>query len=139
MKKRNDLDEYNKLSKGGKRFTMFFTIALFVGAFFLIRSCNKSISSMPSTGIPDIDVPVENSGWDNSVFYVVQYLKSVLKDPDSYEGIEWTKVETIDQAIGKYRVRHKYRAKNGFGGYSIENQVFYLDSLGGITKIVDIK
>jgi hypothetical protein len=34
-----------------------------------------------------------------------------------------------------YVVRHKYRAKNSFGGYIIENQKFYLDFKGNVIGI----
>ena len=62
---------------------------------------------------------VSNSAWDGSVFKVEEFLKNqYLKDPDSYKGIEWSKVEIFpDNPKYKYMVRHKFRAKNGFGGY----------------------
>lgn len=36
-----------------------------------------------------------------------------LKNPDSYQGIDWSPVESLGN---NYAVRHKYRAKNSFGG-----------------------
>lgn len=79
------------------------------------------------------DVKVENSSWDGSVYQVKEYLKRELKDPDSYESIEWTDVQNTDDG---YTVRHKYRAKNSFGGYVIENQTFFLDYGGNVTNVV---
>ncbi len=60
-------------------------------------------------------VEVKNSPWDGSVYEVEQYLKSrVLKDPDSFQAIEWSRVV---KGCGDYAVRLKYRARNSFGGY----------------------
>ncbi|NLI36932.1 MAG: hypothetical protein GX416_10530 [Bacteroidales bacterium] len=78
---------------------------------------------------------VENSPYDASVSQVVQYLKDNLKDPDSYSGVEWSSVIKTDD--GGYYVRHKYRAKNSFGGYALENKVFYLDSKGNVINVID--
>lgn len=77
-------------------------------------------------------INVENSSWDGSVRQVKDYLKRNLKDPKSYESIEWSNV--IENNDG-YMVRHKYRAKNSFGGYTIEDKTFYMDFNGNITKI----
>lgn len=84
---------------------------------------------------------VENSAYDASVSQVKRFLKKeYLVDPDSYEGIEWSKVNETDGENGtyKYWVRHKYRAKNSFGGFVIENRIFYLDSEGDVvaTEII---
>ena len=83
-------------------------------------------SSSTSSG----DALVKNSSWDGSVFHVKQYLKRTLKDPDSYEGIDWSEVQKTDD--GNFLVRHKYRAKNSYGGFVIENQIFTYDSEGNI-------
>lgn len=58
-----------------------------------------------------------------------------LKDPSSIEYIEWSNVN--DEEDGSFSVRVKYRAKNSFGGYSIENKIFYLNSSGTVTYYVD--
>lgn len=76
-----------------------------------------------------ISTPIENSEWDGSVAQVKQYLKRNLKDPDSYEGIEWSKVTKVGN---QYKVRHKYRAKNSFGGYVIEEFIFTLNEDGNV-------
>lgn len=75
---------------------------------------------------------VYNSEWDGSVYPVELYLKKNLKDPDSYEAIEWSKVQNTDDG---YMVRHKYRAKNSFGGYVIENKIFYLNEKGHVYRV----
>ena len=72
---------------------------------------------------------VMNSPWDGSVYQVKKYLKQSLKDPNSYESIDWSEVQKNGDC---YIVRHKYRAKNSFGGYVIENTIFTLDSQGNV-------
>ena len=73
---------------------------------------------------------VMNSPWDSSVSQVEDYLKGNLKDPDSYQAIEWSSVNKKDN--GNFIVRHKYRAKNSFGGMVISNAIFTLDSRGNV-------
>ncbi|MDR6564228.1 MULTISPECIES: hypothetical protein [unclassified Arcicella] len=78
---------------------------------------------------------IENSPWDGSVYQVKNYLNKTLKDPESYKGIEWGEVAKKEDF---YFVRHKYRAKNSFGGYVIETYIFKLDDNGvviGVEKI----
>lgn len=93
---------------------------------------SRSHSASTSTG----DSLLQNSSWDGSVYRVKEHLKKSLKDPDSYESIEWSKVQKLDD--GTFSVRHKFRAKNSFGGFTIENHIFTYDSSGNIltdTKI----
>ena len=75
---------------------------------------------------------VANSGWDGRVYQVEMYLEKVLKDPESFEAIEWGPVWT--KSNQEYRVRCKYRAKNSFGGYVISHQVFVMNSAGTVTR-----
>lgn len=64
------------------------------------------------------------------------YLKhKYLKDPDSYEGIEWGAFGSYNKDT--YFALHKYRAKNSFGGYVVEEKVFVLDKEGNVLKVVD--
>ncbi len=53
------------------------------------------------------------------------YLKTTLKDPKSYEEIDWSPSGINNE--GLYYIRHKYRAKNSFGGYVVEQYVFFVD------------
>ena len=62
----------------------------------------------------------------------------VLADDDAvteFEAIDWSPVQKTDD--GGFMVRCKYRAKNSFGGYVIENKVFFLDSGGNVTNYID--
>lgn len=78
---------------------------------------------------------VYNSAWDGSVRPVEKYLNEILKDPDSFEAIEWGPVWT--KSGQEYRVRCKYRAKNSFGGYVVAHQVFIMNSQGWVVRAVD--
>ena len=77
---------------------------------------------------------VQNNGLDASVYQVEQFLEDHLNDPDSYDPIEWSAVQKTKNG---YYVRHKYRARNGFGGMNIENKIFYLDEDGNVTRYTD--
>jgi len=72
-----------------------------------------------------------NSPWDGSVSSVKIYLEKMLRDPDSFDAIEWSPISELGD--GRCIVRCKYRAKNSFGGYVIENRIFYLDKDGNVT------
>lgn len=66
------------------------------------------------------------------------YLKRYyFKDPDSYQGISWEAFGIYNQENNTYFALHKYRAKNSFGGYVVEEKLFVLDSNGNVVKIVD--
>ncbi|MEP6672279.1 MAG: hypothetical protein ABJF10_24155 [Chthoniobacter sp.] len=65
-----------------------------------------------------------NSPWDGGVLEVERYLKARLKDPKSTEYIEWSPVTLMTFKDGKaWAVRVKYRSKNSFRGYVIEEAV----------------
>ncbi len=80
--------------------------------------------------------PITNSAWDGSVPGVERYLQMTLKDPDSYKGIEWS---PIAKNCDGYSVRHKYRAKNSFGGYVIDETVFMLNPDGIVTGALPMR
>jgi len=61
---------------------------------------------------------------------VRMYLRNnYLKDPKSYESISWN----VRESSNGFIVHHKFRAKNSFGGYVVENGVFYLDANYNVT------
>jgi len=83
---------------------------------------------------------VSNSSFDASVSEVEEYLKDNLKDPGSYDPIEWSEVHKSSGELGyQYYVRHKYRSKNSFGGYVIANQIFFLDGDGRVVNVEDFQ
>lgn len=61
------------------------------------------------------------------------YLKSNLKDPGSLDFIEWSPV--VKEENGKFSIRAKYRAKNSFGGYVVNNMIFQMDSTGSVEQV----
>lgn len=85
--------------------------------------------------LEDSSVEVKNNKWNGGVKQVEDYLECTLRAPDSYESIEWSEVK--EKADGYY-VRHKYRAKNGFGGYVVTNQLFHLDFSGNVVDVKDL-
>ena len=60
-----------------------------------------------------------NSGSSEDLWKAESYLKNNLRDPSSYERIDYNVKENGEVTI-------KYRAKNGFGGYVIEEQTIYV-------------
>lgn len=77
---------------------------------------------------------VENNAFNGSVYQVKDYLKDNLNDPKSYESLSWSPVSKTDDG---FMVRHKYRAKNVYGGLIIKEQVFYLNKQGVVINVVD--
>ena len=103
----------------------------FWAAVLFIMIIGGGFERQPQSKNRDI---VVNSSWDGSVRQVNDYLQGVLKDPSSFEAIEWSKVVKKD---GVFAVRCKYRAKNSFGGYVIEEKLFIMDGSGRVTSVVD--
>ncbi len=109
-------------------------IILIIAVFYIIGLVTGS-SGGSGSGSTTSHAVVENSAWDGSVFQVKSWLKDNAKDPDSIEFIEWSKVKPVGN--GGFMVRAKYRGKNSFGGYTIENKVFFLDASGNVTSSID--
>jgi hypothetical protein len=86
---------------------------------------------------PQAGWAAQNSAWDASVHQVVSYLKSNLNDPGSYEGIEWSPVQPRPDGEG-YMVRHRYRARNGFGALTVQQAIFYMDDQGRVLRHMDM-
>lgn len=64
------------------------------------------------------------SAWDGITPEVNSYLKSALKDYDSLKLVECSPVSTF--GVDAWCQRVKYRAKNSFGAYSLEQSIFVL-------------
>lgn len=77
---------------------------------------------------------VRQNSWDGSVRQVEGYLRNNLKDPKSLEIIEWSRLESTGSG---FVVRCKYRAKNSFGAFTVEDKVFRLDGSGTIVSVAD--
>ena len=116
-----------KATKGSLAIACGFIVVIMYGAMNSISSNN--INSGQSGWA------VSNSYYDGSVRQAENYLKSHLKDPDSFSAIEWGRVE---KGADWYSVAVQYRAKNSFGGYIIERKGFLFDSQGNITGVVNM-
>ena len=57
------------------------------------------------------------SSWDGSHSAFANRVKSMMREPDSFEHIE-TKVTPVD-ASGMHTIFMQYRARNGFGGMNV--------------------
>ncbi|NCT93120.1 MAG: hypothetical protein GXC72_01745 [Chitinophagaceae bacterium] len=117
----------------GRAWILIISLAI-VGYVTFFGDDNKKSSSSKEV--------VYNSEWDASVQQVVDYLKSnYLNDPDSYKAVEWSNVvklnDTKQVGFASYQVRHKYRAKNAFGGYITEEKLFKFDYQGNIVEVRD--
>lgn len=100
------------------------------GIMFMLLISIDSARNKTQKNETQANESVRNSPWDASVYQVKNYLKKTAKDPDSLEFIEWSEVAKLDN--GNFMVRAKYRGKNSFGGYTIENTIFYLDPQGKV-------
>ena len=68
------------------------------------------------------------------------YLKQNLKDPDSYEEIEYKNfyVDRKDSKDPYVQVQIRYRAKNSFGGMNVGNMLFNFDKEATLTDMIDL-
>ena len=97
------------------------TLLIIVAVIFVLWTIGRVSSNQNNT---TTNSKVENNYLDASVSQVEKYLKNeYLNDPSSYKSVEWSQVNemTGDNGEYKYWVRHKYRAKNSYGAYVIEN------------------
>ena len=125
IEKNNSAEQEKTSTQNLRRFGLGFVAVIILSIFYPFFRDNLSRYN---------EDPVKNNGLDASVYQVEQYLKNNLRDPDSYEPMEWSAVQKTEDG---YSVRHKYRARNGFGGMNIENQIFYLDEDGNVTGYTD--
>jgi hypothetical protein len=88
--------------------------------------------------------PVSNNPGDASVQQVAAFLGKNLHNPGSLEVIEWgpvqkvIKIDKLDFSSRKeYRVRLRFRAKNGLGRHVPLDQVFILDTSATVLRVAD--
>ena len=110
----------------------FIALMAFVG-LVADRTDNKPKTTNQSYKVSQRKTGPRVSSFDSSVLQVKRYLRQILKDPDSYEGVDWSKVVTTYEPGGiRYKVRHRYRAKNSYGAVVTNNQIFYMDAEGNV-------
>lgn len=113
------------------------TVILIILLIAMLPKCGKDAEkTTAASSSQDTKEAAYNHPWDGSVYQVERWLKKNLKDPGSFEAIEWSPVKK--KPDGGYVVRCKYRAKNSFGGYVIEEQIFMLDSTGEVITAVNM-
>lgn len=117
-------------------FIAFVLIMMALGAIGKIAGRDGGSAPAPSRESVARETVV-NSEWDGSVWQAERYIKSRLKDPKSFEAIEWGQVALVPG--GTYQVRCLYRAKNSFGGYVVEQLLVDLDRDGNVTGAVEMK
>lgn len=61
----------------------------------------------------------------------IVYVKSQLRDPDSYQSISFGELGDYDDEGNKFFIHH-FRAKNGYGGYTDGMCTVVVDPLGEI-------
>ena len=122
---------YNSETRGYTWILVVFLIVAFVVAI-IAKGCGSS-DGKPTSYVSPRTV-VENSSFDGSVHQVKSWLKENLKDPKSVEYLDWSPVTRHGTG---YLVRVKYRAKNSYGGYSVEEKLFSLDSMGSVVSVMD--
>lgn len=137
MKENKKWEEMTPQEKKKAKFnlSLLAIIALIVVSVFAAGVFNDSTE--PQEKEESVAV-VHNDELDGSVRQVTQFLKKNLNDPESYESVEWGQV-TENPHTKWFIVRHKYRAKNGYGATQIYNQIFTLDSLGTVLSTSDVE
>lgn len=119
---------YNSSNKNNNpSFEIPLGIKIILGVLLLaIIVVNADFKSNSSNDETELTTDIQSNA---TVLLKVQY----LKDPDSYESISWSEPIKLDE--NTFQVIHKYRAKNGFGGYTVEEALIYYNTKGDITNI----
>lgn len=108
-----------------------------INYLFNKEEVDKAIAEQKKEDAKREQAEKEESKRIRAMCVVESKLKDALRDPDSYERIEYSSV--LNKEDSCYIVAIKYRAKNGFGGYNVETigaEVFYLEDTPIINKIV---
>lgn len=110
-----------------------FCIMVIIGGFIQLVESGCNLVSGTSTSSSSSYDTVHSSAWDGSVSQVKSWISNNAKDPSSVQYIEWSPVTKTKDG---YMVRCKFRAKNSFGGYVINNKIFTLSSSGTVLSVV---
>ncbi|MER9859140.1 MULTISPECIES: hypothetical protein [unclassified Mesorhizobium] len=109
----------NGKAEGGAIQKMLAFIVIGFAAWALLKACSLDRQSTPD--VAAVNMPVDGlqcfSGWDGSSGELVRMVTGRLRDPDSFQHSE-TKTSKPDKS-GHPTVLMEYRAKNGFGGYTV--------------------
>lgn len=131
----NPLYLQNKKSKESRQWKIAL-ILIGIVLIFNLATREKSISDKSSNNRIENYENKKGPSQTRAMAGVKTYLKRhYLKDPDSYQGISWGAFGTYKD--NTYFALHKYRAKNSYAGYVVEEKLFVLDSDGNVINVVD--
>lgn len=143
------INEFNKLSddekrkrveqkvkEDNKKLKFIIPIVLFT-LLFLLFKCTCGSDSESEIKLTKAEIHKQNieklfHPWDGSNIELEKRIKESLNDPESYEHVTTTYVDTGDFLS----VKTIFTAKNGFGGVIKQEVVVQQDTLGNIIKIV---
>ena len=85
------------------------------------------------------DINIQNGPSSTEAMAGVRtYLKHhYLKDPDSYQSMNWGPSGIYNKENKTYFMMHKFRAKNSYGGYVIEEWLFVLNADGRVVQMIN--
>ncbi|REG96159.1 hypothetical protein [Flavobacterium aquicola] len=150
MKNQTELEKINKFNKlsdeekkkiveqkvkeDGKKVKIIVPIILLT-LLFLLFKC--TCDSEPEVKLTKAEIHKQNieklfHPWDGSNIVLEQKIKESLNDPESYEHITTSYIDTGDFLS----VKTVFTAKNGFGGVIKQEVVIQQDTLGNIIKVV---
>jgi hypothetical protein len=72
------------------------------------------------------------SKWSGSHRGVEKYIKDNMNDPDSYEHVKTTYLESPEYLV----VTTKYRGKNKFGGLVLQDNIFKVNYEGKVLEVL---
>ncbi len=114
------------------------------GIFFIIIIVASMFGKAPdsTTTEPEVALTPEQqhqkriekgfSSWDGSHKQLEKFIKQNMHDPDSYEHVKTTYIDTGKALI----IETTYRGKNGFGGLVINKTNAMADYDGNVTEII---
>lgn len=118
----------NDAKKWKRRFIVIAWIVIAILLIFYYPNMESKYQSPKIAG----DGPTTQTAMINiELFLKRQY----LKDPDSYESIGWGPSGIYMKENNTYFMMHKYRARNSFGGYVVENPMFILNANGDVIDV----
>jgi hypothetical protein len=98
------------------------------------RDYTRSIKDIQAERVSKFGESPERSPYDNSVYCVKRYLKSVAKDPDALRCDEWSDVYYSKNG---WVVKCVFRGKNSFGAY-VRDEKWFVIQHGEVVDVKDI-
>jgi hypothetical protein len=96
-------------------------LVLIVLVFLLYQCGSDDEPSKPSEPVELTDGQIEKRNEGAALFNVYGQINSKLRDPDSFKLIAR---DVLTQPDGSISVAMEYRAKNGFGGYTVNHAAY---------------